>query len=169
MIGVTWIPDNTKKFAYKTFSLIPNAVDPDGQTAAIAPGSLTVGFDSSSADWQNQFSLVEMDRTAIEGDTVAINFGNFLITLVVDQSGSMTWNDNEGTRFDFLEGLVNDIDSALTTWNPNSTISYSLIQFKGRRISNMTIGIQGSQNSGLHFDGVYLVRKIHRISSDRNK
>lgn len=151
--GATWTADPTRKFAYKTFSLIPNAVDPDAQTALIAPGRLQLINDNTGAE----FSLGTLERTAITGDTVAINFGDFVVTLVVDQSGSMTWNDHNNVRYQFLKDFIADLDASLPS---TSTATYSLVKFKGRKIGNLSIGISGSNQFGLHFDGVRIVRKV---------
>lgn len=150
--GATWSANPTRKFSYRTFSLKPNAIDVDNQTAAISAGTLQSTTDSTGS----QFSLGELDRTAVTGDTVAINFGDFVITLVLDQSGSMTWNDKDGLRFDFLKDFATDIDASLPV---TSTATYSLIKFRGRRVGKMTIGIAGDEETGLHLDGIRIVRK----------
>lgn len=152
--GANWTIDPTRKFSYKTFSLIANAVDSDQQTAAVSAGSLQSITDNTGAE----FSLGELDRTAVVGNTVAINFGDFVVTLVVDQSGSMTWNDNNGLRFDFLEQFATDVDASLATFSPSSTVTFSLIRFRGRRVGSLQIGVEGAQ-SGLHLDGIRIVRK----------
>jgi len=152
--GVTWTKDNTKKFAYKTFSLVSNTIDIDNQTALIGGGSSQSVVDDTNAEWTAY--AIEQDRTAISGDTVVVNFGDFVVTLVVDQSGSMTWNDRNGIRFDFLEDFITDFDASLPL---ASTATYSIIKFKGRRIGKLTIGVQGSESSGIHFDGVIIKRR----------
>lgn len=150
--GGTWTANPTKKFAYVTFSQQPDAVDIDNQTAFIDAGRLRSFVDDTNAE----FSLGELDRAAVTGDTVAVSFGDFVFTLVVDQSGSMTWNDRDGLRFDFLEDFVNDIESSLPL---TSTATYNLIKFRGRRIGKMSIEIQGSDDTGSALSGVRLVRK----------
>lgn len=163
--GATWIANPTRKFSYKTFSLIPNAIDVEDQTALIQAGSLLSITDipchvtsPSPMDGvcnAGGFTLAEFNGTAVTGSTLAINFGDFVITLVIDQSGSMTWNDHGDIRFDMLKDFINNIDSILP---PSSTATYSLVKFRGRRIGNLTIGIQGAQN-GLHLDGIRVIRK----------
>jgi len=154
--GSTWTADPTRKFSYRTFSLKANAVDIDNQTAAISAGTL----DSLSDTTGSQFELGVLDRTAVTGDTVAISFGDFVFTLVLDQSGSMSWNDRDGLRFDFLTDFVNNIDASLPLL---STATYSLIKFRGRRVGKMTIGVAGSEASGLHLDGIRIVKKAGSV------
>ncbi len=157
--GTTWAANPTRKFSYKTFSVVSNALDTDEQTAAISAGTVQTIEDDTSAE----FEIAELNRTAVSGDTVVVSFGDFVITLVVDQSGSMTWNDRENLRYDFLKEFIADIDSSLPV---GSTATYSLIKFRGRRIGKMTIAVQGSENNGLHFDGVRIVRKAGSAPSD---
>lgn len=154
--GGTWTANPTRKFAYRTFSLKPSAIDIDNQTATISAGTLQTVSDATGA----QFSLGELDKTAVTGDTVAISFGDFVITLVLDQSGSMTWNDRDGLRFDFLKDFASDIDASLPV---SSTATYSLIKFRGRRVGKMTIGVSGSESTGLHLDGIRIVRKAGSV------
>lgn len=148
--GASWAADPTRKFAYRTFSY-SSKVDADQQTAAIAGGELKTDVETGS-----DFSLGILTRTAVTGETLAINFGDFVITAVVDQSGSMTWNDREGLRYDFLLDLLADIEASIPS---SSDISYSLIKFRGRRVGSLSIAVQGTENFGLHLDGVRLVRK----------
>lgn len=150
--GTTWVADPTKKFTYRAFSLIQGAVDPDEQTALIRPGTLAALTDDTGAE----FSLAALTRTAVVGDTVAIDFGNFVVTFVVDQSGSMTWNDHDGLRFQFIKDFVADLEASLPS---GSTASYSLLKFRGRKVSNISLQVEGSSTSGFTFDGVRIVRK----------
>lgn len=150
--GNTWAANPTKKFAYRAFSVIPGAVDPDEQTALIRPGTLDTLKDDTGAE----FSLAKLTRTAVVGDTVAINFGDFVVTFVVDQSGSMTWNDNEGLRFQFIKDFVTDLEASIPS---GSIATYSLIKFRGRKVSDISIQVEGSSQSGFSFDGVRIVRK----------
>lgn len=156
--GATWSANPTKKFAYRAFSTTSNAINSEDQTALIRPGTLETSIDDTSAE----FSLATLDRTAVVGDTIAISFGDFVITLVVDQSGSMTWNDRGQSRFDFLKDYIDDFEASLPS---GSTASYSLVKFRGRRIGKLDLSVLGT-DSGLHFDGVRIVRKTGSPPSD---
>lgn len=127
-----WEQDYGRKMTYAAYSLVPSAVRLDDdrewidpgfddtdvrpdtnvdvvQSAYIQPGKEDTVLGASRADFGN----FDLDRAIIIGDTIAIEFGNYVISLVVDQSGSMTWNDREGTRFSFLESFIDDISSSL--------------------------------------------------------
>jgi len=152
--GSSWSLDATKTFSYRAFSIIPDAIDYAQQTAAIQAGTLeTITDDSSLA-----FSLGEFERTAVVGDTVQIAFGQYVVTLVVDQSGSMTWNDRAGLRFDFLRDLVSSLDTAISPL-PGASVKFSIVKFRSRRIAKMNIAVAGTAATGLQFDGVRVLRK----------
>ena len=151
--GTTWTADPTRTFAFVAFSMVPNAVDQTQQTAAIQPGTLESIVDNSST----AFSGAVFNNTYVNaGDTVQIDFGNFVITLVVDQSGSMTWNDAGNLRMKFLTDLISSIDSTLPI---GSSATYSIVMFRGRKLSSMSLQIQGAEQFGLHFDGVRVMRR----------
>jgi len=153
--GSSWTLRPDRKFSYQVFSSILGAVDSENQTATIQPGTAEQTNDHTNADWTNPSYEPVLDRTTVNGDTVIVNFGDFVVTLVVDQSGSMTWNDNNGLRYTFLKQFIQDIDSSLPA---GSSATYSLFKFRGRRIGKLSIGVQGSQSTGLHLDGVRVVR-----------
>lgn len=127
-----WEQDYGRKMTYAAYSLVPSAVRLDDdrewidpgfddtdvrpdtnvdvvQSAYVQPGKEDTVLGASRGD----FSNFDLDRAVVIGDTIAIEFGNYVISLVVDQSGSMTWNDREGTRFTFLESFIDDISSSL--------------------------------------------------------
>jgi hypothetical protein len=150
--GSSWVADPTRTFAYRSFSLIANAIDSEEQTASILAGQTGSTVDNT----ETEFLLGETDRTVVVGDTVAINFGDFVVTLVVDQSGSMTWTDRDGLRFKFLKDFIDDLEISLPA---GSSASYSVLKFKGRKIGKLSISIQGTEESGLHLDAVKVIRK----------
>jgi hypothetical protein len=132
-----WQQDTSRKMSYIAFSLVEGAVvlddersnfgDEDNTDADIAP-DIDVDIIQSAliqpgtpetllSDTRDDFSAMTLDRTVAIGDTIAIEFGDYVIALVVDQSGSMTWNDRQGLRFDFLESFIDDITDNLAASN----------------------------------------------------
>lgn len=150
--GMTWTQDPSRKFAFIAYSFIDDVVDAEDQSAEIQAGKLLDETDDTAADW----SLAELTRAVVSGDTVLVNFGDFVITLVVDQSGSMTWNDRDGLRFDFLKSYIDDLELNLPA---TSTATYSLVKFRSRKIGSLDIVLQ-SNVSGAFIDGVRIVRKV---------
>ncbi len=150
--GATWVMDTTRKFAYVAYSLTPNAVDSTEQTALIQPGTLKQVLDDSGAE----FSISALDRAVVQGDTVVVEFGDVVVTLVVDNSGSMTWNDADGLRYDFLKDYIDDLESIMP---PGSTASYSIVKFRSRQIGRMSLTLQQDVDE-FSLAGVRVVRKI---------
>ena len=155
--GANWIADANRTFSYRAYSLILGAVDPEQQTASIQPGTIETATDATGI----AFNTGILDRTVVVGDTVQLSFGKYVVTLVVDQSGSMTWNDANGLRFDFLRELVTELDAAITPLSP-AEVKFSILKFRGRRIGNMKMIVEGTE-SGLKFDGTRILRKAGAI------
>lgn len=130
--GAGWQQDFYRKMSYVAYSVFPGAVTLDDdrpytqpgfeeddlrpdidtdpiQSALIQPGTASV----LAANSREDFEAMDLWQGLIIGDTVAINVGTYVITLVVDHSGSMTWNDNSNTRIDFLKRFIDDIDTSL--------------------------------------------------------
>lgn len=149
--GATWAQDTGRKFAFIAYSKIDDVIDSDDQSVSILPGRARSQTDDSAAEW----SLAELTRTAISGDTVIVSFGDFVVTLVVDQSGSMTWNDNSGLRFDFLKDYIDDMEASLPA---TSSASYAIVKFRSRQVGSLDIVLQTQTGSGF-VEGVRIVRK----------
>jgi len=70
---------------------------------------------------------LENTRIIANGDgteRVELEFSDRIITIIVDQSGSMTWNDNPGYRHDIIERFIRRIDE-----NYGGSVFYNLIKF----------------------------------------
>lgn len=150
--GATWTQDTSRKFSFIAYSLLSNAVSEDDQSAEVQGGTPLDLTDDSQAE----FELADLDRAVVEGDTVLIKFGDIVATLVVDHSGSMTWNDNEGLRLDFLRAYIDDLESILP---PGTEARYSIVKFNSRQIGSLDIFVQQEETGSL-IEGVRIVRKI---------
>ena len=164
--GTSWSTDNARKFSYIAYSVIPDAVSSDTQSAEVQAGIPVAVTDTTEAD----FELGILEKTEIqgvgEGATVVIDFNDFAVTLVVDMSGSMTWNDHGGLRFDFLKGFIYQFEANLATL-PDSEATYSLVKFRSRQVGRMDIAVQvGGVDIGSVFDGVRVVRDTVPIDPD---
>jgi len=158
--GTSWTKDTTKKMAFLAYSLsflpdsTPGVIDAATQTATLQPGQDVTIEDDSAAQW----SLGTLDRAAIDGDTVVIDFGDYAITLVVDNSGSMTWNDSDGLRFDFLEAFIDDIEAGLAPHHSSSQATYSIIKFYGRQVGRLSLNMESGSSTAIPV-GARLLRK----------
>jgi len=100
----------------------------------------------------------DMERTMLVGDTIVIAFSNLVVTLVVDQSGSMTWNDHAGLRFSFLKTYIDDIETLVAA--AGKTASYSIVKFNSRQIGLMSVSLQTPTSAASSLAGVRIVRKV---------
>lgn len=153
--GATWAQDSGRKFAFVAYSTIDDVVDADDQSAEIQAGKSRSIIDDTAAE----FSLSELTRASVSGDTVVIDFGDFVVTLVVDMSGSMTWNDNGGLRFDFLREYIDDMEDSLP---PESEATYSLVKFRSRKVGSLETIVQTGEES-VFIEGVRVVRKVGSV------
>lgn len=153
--GATWVQDSTRKFAYVAYSLVSDAVDADDQSATIQASTVQAVTDDDADDFS--MDTVTLERAVVDGDTVVVDFGSMVVTLVVDQSGSMTWNDNDGVRFDFLNAYIDDLESILPA---PATAKYSIVKFRSRKIGSMTLLAQSGEDVGAELQGVRIVRNV---------
>jgi len=137
--GASWTSSSSRRFAFLAYSHLANATDAYDQSSSVLPGGTTVVLDNTQAEWQ-QGILNNVD--ALVDNTVVLTIGNLAITFVVDQSGSMGWNDPSGTRFDFAKALIDDIEATLPT---GDSATYSLVTFSSMPIDDLLI-YQTGQN-----------------------
>lgn len=137
--GTSWTSSATRRFAYLAYSHISNATDSYEQSSSVLPGSTTVVLDDTQAEWQ-QGILHNVD--ALVDNTVVLTIGDLAITFVIDQSGSMGWNDPSGTRFDFAKALIADVEASLPAGH---TATYSLVTFSSMPIDDLLL-YQANQN-----------------------
>ena len=163
--GASWSQDITRKFFYAAYSPVDNAVDTYQQYAVIQPGNPRSKTDDTWVGFSGADFTSVLDRTIVVGDTVQINFGTTVVTMVVDQSGSMTWNDNTGLRFDFLKDYIDDLESILP---PGASASYSVVKFGARKVGTMTLLLQGGDAVGAELAGVKIQRSTTSIPATPN-
>jgi len=69
-------------------------------------------------------------------EKIDLELGDRIVTLVVDQSGSMAWNDNNNFRHDIATDLINKIEI-----NYPGKITYNLIEYGADIINVLFFGI----------------------------
>jgi len=113
----------------------------------------------------------EIVSDSFGGEDVELKLDERIITLIIDQSGSMTWNDNEGVRHDISRELVENVDSRYP-----GEINYNIIEFGGKPVKISFYGVAediggsipsvSSLNDAVfgddeyNFAGVRVVRKL---------
>lgn len=84
---------------------LKEALTPYGTIETQSPEQTTLNI--------NEFTVGKHFRTGPEKDTEALILAleDRLLTLIVDESGSMTWNDFNGDRFTYLKRLLTKLDA----------------------------------------------------------
>ncbi len=129
----------------------------------------------------SQFATGEHFRTGPEpgSEALILDLEDRLLTLIVDESGSMTWNDFNGDRFIYLKRLLTKLDATYP-----GTMTSNLITFGGSLTkTNLFIAQAGTgslttggddfndflkerfQDSVYDFAGVRVVRRLDRFPS----
>jgi len=73
---------------------------------------------------------------ATGGENVELDLDQRIVTLLMDQSGSMTWNDNDGLRFAVTNRMINRIASTYP-----GKVTFNVIGFNGTPINVTLFGI----------------------------
>lgn len=105
----TWFVNKSKRHAYVVYDdydalkeddekLVPETTEP--RTEFI--NDFTIAEDA-------QFFRTKAIPDDIGGEDVELDLQDRIISLLMDQSGSMTWNDNEGSRYKIAKRLVNRV------------------------------------------------------------
>lgn len=167
------LAETTSEFNY-SFELhtFDEALSPYGTIETIPPDSATITT--------NDFRLGEFFRTSAD-DTHALQLDleDRVLTLIIDESGSMTWNDNGGQRYIYAKRLLNkligtypgSIRGNLITFGGALTkttlfLAQSGTDFLTSRGLTFDQFVQSSfQDSVYDFAGVRIVRRGDRFPS----
>jgi len=132
----TWHINYDKRHAFRVYSDV-EGYDPSAEGMLLPPTgetteSITIFSDKSGQKLNNTTIITDS-----EGDeTVKLELGDRIVTIVMDQSGSMTWNDNGKFRYDIAKDLVEKIDI-----NYPGDIKYNLIDYGSKFISVLLFGV----------------------------
>jgi hypothetical protein len=127
--GVSWEEDSTKNYACLIYS---NQVAVNEECAvSVRPAQQ---LELKVTDFRKEDAVLV--NTAIEESEYNENFGKIVldlpaseVTFVVDHSGSMTWNDPEGVRFDLIDRVSKRINAS-----QGGNAKFNLVKFGGSKI-----------------------------------
>ncbi|MAG26966.1 hypothetical protein CMI47_15615 [Candidatus Pacearchaeota archaeon] len=130
--------------------------------------------DAIESDVSRNVKIIENDDGT---ESVELDLPDSIVSFIVDQSGSMTWNDSKGFRFD----LIRDIAYRFNSGYPGN-ISYNLLTYQATPIITQFFGIledEVEDTSNINeaefsffydpvngFAGVHVVRKEGSIPSN---
>lgn len=168
----TWHIDDNMNYSFKIYG--DNEVIKDDKII-IAPSIQKELNDNIFSNKEGQV----FDKTKIiessNGERVELDLEKRIVTFIVDQSGSMTWNDNKGIRHDIISGLVDKMSD-----NYGGEVYYNLVEYGGEKINVMLFGILEDElerfdyrtitelmgsNEDSYFSGIRIVRKKNEYAS----
>lgn len=132
----TWHINYDKRHAFRVYSGV-EGYNPSVEGMSLPPSEETTETIDIFSDKLGQ----KLNNTAIVIDsdgneTVELELGDRIVTIVMDQSGSMTWNDNGKFRYDIAKDLVEKIDI-----NYPGDIKYNLIDYDSKFINVLLFGV----------------------------
>ena len=147
------------------------ALTPYGTIETRPPGQSTITIDN--------FETGEFFRTGPEDGTnhLQLELESRILTIILDESGSMTWNDNNGDRYTYVKRLLNKLENTypgnitanLLTFGGSLTktslfVAPSGADFLADDDQSFERLIQASfQDSVFDFAGVRVVRRTDRF------
>jgi len=133
-----WHINYTQRHAFRIYSDF-DSVDEDNRrilTEAADPQTNVVDeFTSGASD--KVFVQTKIVNDNAGGENIELNLDDRILTILMDQSGSMTWNDNEGLRHDVAERVVYRLSSTYP-----GDLKYNLIQFNGKPINTTIFAVK---------------------------
>lgn len=130
-------------YSYQLFEL-DEAITPYGTIVTKSPEKSTVTI--------SNFTDGTHYRTGPDADgALQLELDARLLTVIIDESGSMTWNDTDGHRYEFCKRLLRKLDNTYP-----GTISANLIGFGGTPAKTTIFLAQSGEdfltNTGQDFD-----------------
>ena len=133
-----WTLDYNKKFAFKVFSDFEPLDEYGNYIETNPPVSVTAS--------ENLFTGTELNNTQLVDDEsggkdISLDLTDKLINIIIDHSGSMSWNDMDGYRFNVITGLINNISEAYP-----GNVEYNIVKYGGQRVKLIFTGALSSNN-----------------------
>jgi len=94
-------------------------------------------------------------------ENVELELENKIITIIMDQSGSMTWNDPNNFRHDIVTDLINKIDI-----NYPGDITYNLIEYGADIVNVLFFGI--IEKDGFNPNDINSLSKMIKADDEAN-
>ena len=144
---VLWKKNKNNNFVYQLWQF-NDAVNEEDQT-------LTTNV-SESEIIDVDISEGEFDNTVFENDKVILNEEENLLSFIIDQSGSMTWNDREKERFKLIEQYASNLNNLYP-----GELNYSISLLESSIFNNLKIELVDNDDR----DGSFyqIVRRTDRF------
>ncbi len=132
----TWHINHNKRHIFCIFSDY-DAINPSFEIVSVPPSNSQTRIINS---FSNQFSQ-KLDNTKIVSnfdgtEEVHLQLEDRIVTMVIDQSGSMTWNDNENLRHELAKDIAEKI-----TLNYPGNVKYNLYEYGSKLVNVLFFGV----------------------------
>jgi hypothetical protein len=131
-----WHINHEKRHAYRISSDF-DAIDEHNKKINLPPSEAETEIINFFSDKLGQ--KLKNTKITDNGDgteSIDLELGDRIVTIVMDQSGSMTWNDNNKFRHDVVTDLVNKIEI-----NYPGSVAYNLIEYGSDIIDVLFFGV----------------------------
>lgn len=126
----TWIEDCEKRYALRAYtfrdSLDASACSLVTPASAIATNTVEVFDDPDTSPTFFNTRIVDLTSST---NKVELKLPDRIVSLLVDQSGSMTWNDSSGLRYELSRRMISRVDSTYP-----GDVKWNIFSFEGTPI-----------------------------------
>lgn len=167
--GSGWVADDTVSMAIRVYS--DRDFSADEYCELVTPEAtleaLNIGdFNDLELRYHHENTVFVPDEYG--GDDVELDLGEKALSFIVDQSGSMSWNDHAGSRFQISEQLLDTLQSRYP-----ADLRFNLFETRGEQTFSMFVPLKRKpdkstiaeivktyfENDSDYFAGIRVVRK----------
>jgi hypothetical protein len=131
-----WNVNTSKRHAFKIFSDIDVLDEHDEKILVPAVNQQTLSVVRFSDQINKVFRDTKIVTDNFGDESVVLTLGDRVITVIIDQSGSMTWNDNNKFRHTLAREIVEKIDE-----NYPGKVTYNILDYGGTLVDLLFFGI----------------------------
>jgi len=133
-----WYKDSEKKYLFSVFSDSENdIIDTVNKKIILTPNSESSLNVSTFSDKNIINSTnIKIEENEYGEEYIKLELDDRIVTIIIDQSGSMTWNDSNGTRHVIAKNLVESINNSYP-----GNIKYNLIKYGSKYIDTLLFGL----------------------------
>ena len=156
-----WYINYDKRHSFKIFSDY-DCLDEYVEKISLPHSDTTTSIINSFSDQLNQkFNNTKIITNHDGTESIDLELPDRIVTIVMDQSGSMTWNDANNFRYTIAKELIEKIDE-----NYHGDVKYNLISFGGTLINVLFFGM--IEEAGVDVTDLNSVAQVILADSDAN-
>ncbi len=155
-----WHTNFDRRHALKISSDL-DAIDEHSDTMILSPTpSLTESINIFSEKLGQKLNNTKITTQNDGSEIVELELNDRVVTFIIDQSGSMSWNDNGNFRHVIAQDIADKIEN-----NYPGDIKYNLLEFGSKFVNVILFGII---EEGIDIDDSDVVEDALSIDSDEN-